>query len=63
MTYDVVYSPRSRRDLENIRSFVAADAADVKVADRLVSDILDVCDKLAKLPERFPIILTPGSGE
>ena len=50
----VRYSPRSRRDLANIRDFIAAGAENRQVADQYIASLLDACDALALLPERYP---------
>jgi plasmid stabilization system protein ParE len=50
----VVYAPRSRRDLGNIRNFIAAESGSRLVADHYLARLLDACDSLAILPERYP---------
>ncbi len=52
MTYRIVYSPRSRGDLERIRAYLT-EAADTTLANRFVDQLLDACDTLRTLPERF----------
>ena len=52
-TYQVVFSSRSRRDLEAIRAFVARETGDAAIAGRLLMHLLDACDSLAKLPQRY----------
>jgi plasmid stabilization system protein ParE len=51
----VRYSPRSRRDLESIRDFIVAESKDRQVADHYIARLLDACDALALLPERYPL--------
>jgi plasmid stabilization system protein ParE len=53
MTYRVVYSPRSRRDIEHIRSYLAAETADAELAQHFIERLLETCDTLRTLPERF----------
>jgi len=50
----VIHAPRSRRDLENIRNFIAAESGSRQVADQYITRLLDACDALAILPERYP---------
>jgi plasmid stabilization system protein ParE len=49
----VRYSPRSQRDLANIRDFIVAEAGNQQVADHYIARLLDACDALATLPERY----------
>ena len=51
----VSYSPRSCRDFQNIRDFIVAESKDRQAADLYLRRLLDACDSLASLPERFPI--------
>lgn len=53
MIYRVIYAPRSRRDLEKIHSYLAAEASDRAVADRAMVQVLEAGDGLRLLPERF----------
>lgn len=53
MTYRVVYSPRSRRDLEQVRDYLVAETNDLALANRFIEQLLDACDTLRTLPERF----------
>jgi plasmid stabilization system protein ParE len=55
MTYRVVYSRRSQRDLDNIFEWVAQDSGEVETARRLIARILDGCDSLFSFPERFAV--------
>ena len=48
----VIYSPRSRRDLEQIRASIAADSETDAV--RFVGQLLEACEQLRSLPQRFP---------
>ena len=54
MIHRVVFSPRSRRDLEKIRDYIAAESANMETADRWIAQLLDTCERLRTLPERFP---------
>ena len=49
----VIYSPRCRRDLENIRDYIAVESGNRQTADQYVARLLDACDTLAILPERY----------
>lgn len=51
--YRVVFSFRTQRDLEAIRAFVAQDSGDQATADRILRQLLDACDSLARLPLRY----------
>jgi len=53
MTYRVIYSPRSRRDLEKIHSYLVAETTDRTIADRALAQLLGAGDALELLPERF----------
>jgi plasmid stabilization system protein ParE len=50
----VIYAPRSRRDFECIRTFIATESGSTQVADQYVARLLDACDALAVLPDRYP---------
>ena len=54
MNLRVTYSPRSRRDLEKIRAWIARDSGSLETADRFIRQLLDSADTLETLPERFP---------
>jgi plasmid stabilization system protein ParE len=51
----ICYSPRSLRDLEKIRAYLAKESGDRKVANHFIGSILDECEFLAVLPERYPV--------
>jgi plasmid stabilization system protein ParE len=53
MTYRIIYSPRSRRDLERIHSYLVAETTDRPLADRTIVLLLEAGDSLKRLPERF----------
>ncbi|MDR3406593.1 MAG: type II toxin-antitoxin system RelE/ParE family toxin [Chthoniobacter sp.] len=55
MTYRVVYSPRSERDLEKIRTWIVGESASVATATRFLGQLFDACDSLAALPQRFAV--------
>ena len=54
------YSPRSLRDLEKIRAFITKESGSRDVADRFLNSLLDECEFLVVLPERYPTY-RPGS--
>jgi len=54
MTHRVLYSRRSRRDLEKIRIYIANESANADTADPFIRQLLDACDSLKDLPARFP---------
>ena len=49
----VIYSPRSYRDLKKICEFIAAESGSQQVAHSYIARLLDACDALAILPERY----------
>lgn len=53
MTHRIVFSPRSRRDLENIRAYLAAESETPALAIGYLGRLLDACDSLKVLPARF----------
>jgi plasmid stabilization system protein ParE len=55
MIWRIVFSPRSRLDLEKIREWIVEEAQSEEVADRLVHTLLDACDALATFPERYAV--------
>jgi plasmid stabilization system protein ParE len=55
MTYRVIYSPRSQRDLEKIHAWIADESGRSTIADRFIGQLLDACDSLAMLPQRFAV--------
>jgi toxin ParE1/3/4 len=55
MTYRVVYSPRSRRDLERIRDWIVGESQSLATAAKFIGSLFDACDSLGTLPERFAI--------
>jgi plasmid stabilization system protein ParE len=50
----VLYSPRSRRDLSGIRDFIQTKSGNAEVADSFIVRMLDACEALHILPERYP---------
>jgi plasmid stabilization system protein ParE len=50
----VRYSPRSQRDLAAIRDFIVAETGDRASTDYYIARLLDACDALAILPQRYP---------
>jgi plasmid stabilization system protein ParE len=53
MKYRIVYSPRSRRDLDKIRRWIATESGSFTAAARFIAELFDACDSLRTLPERF----------
>jgi len=53
MGYRVVISPRSGRDIEGIRTWIAAESQNPEVSTRFIRQLLNACMKLASHPERF----------
>ena len=51
----ILYSPRSLRDLAAIRDFITEESGNRKVADNYIVRLLDACDSLASLPERYSL--------
>ena len=54
MTYQVTYSPRSRRDLEKIHAYISRESGSAETAARFLRRLLEECDALETLPQRFP---------
>jgi len=48
------------RDLEGIRAYIAKESGSIVVANRFLASLLDECDSLVVLPERYPTY-RPGS--
>jgi toxin ParE1/3/4 len=55
MKYRVLYSPRSRRDLEKIRDYIASQSGDPAIADQFLGKVFDACSTLGALPFRFAV--------
>ena len=55
MKFRILYSPRSRRDLEKIRDYIASQSASPVTADRFLDQLLDACGALSTLPFRFAL--------
>ena len=53
MSHRVLYSRRSRRDLEKIRTYIADESGNADTADRFIRQLLDAGDSLENLPARF----------
>ena len=47
---EVFYSPLSRRDLDDIYSYISVELANQSSAAEIVADILDAADNLASFP-------------
>ena len=54
MRFRVEYAPRTARDLVQIRAYIAKESKSQQPADRFITRVLDACDALETLPERFP---------
>jgi len=52
--FRVEYAPRSARDLAKIRDYIIEESRSRETADRYITRLLDECEKLDILPERFP---------
>lgn len=63
MIYRIIYSPRSRRDLERIHSYLVAETSDRRLANRAIVFLLDAGDSLERLLEALRITLMQGVGE
>jgi plasmid stabilization system protein ParE len=49
----IIYAARTRRDLEIIHAFIAEESQNQMVADHFISRLLDACETLETLPDRF----------
>jgi plasmid stabilization system protein ParE len=49
----VRFSPRSRRDLERIRAYIAAESDSQPTADRFLGRLINSCEALEIFPERY----------
>ena len=54
MKFRVEYAPRSARDLGKIRDYLIEESRSRETADRFLTRLLDACETLDTLPERFP---------
>ena len=54
MRLRIEYSPRSVRDLNRIRTYIMEESESEVTAVRFIARLLDACDTLHTLPERFP---------
>lgn len=54
MKYRVRYAPRSRRDLERIRDYLTAESKSLEIAQKWIATLLNACDALDTLPQRYP---------
>lgn len=54
MRFRVEYAPRSARDLARIRAYIVKESQSPATADRFIARLLDACEALHTLPERFP---------
>ena len=54
MKFRVEYAPRTLRDFIGIRDFIIEESAGHQIAERFFSRLLDACETLSSLPERFP---------
>ena len=49
----VLYAPRTQRDLQIIRQHIEAESRSREIACQFLVRLLDACDALAILPERY----------
>ena len=54
MRFRVEYAPRSTRDLAKVRDYIIEESRSRETADRYLNRLLDACETLDFLPERFP---------
>ena len=54
MRFRVEYAPRSTRDLAKTRDDIIKESRSRETADRYLNRLLDACETLDSLPERFP---------
>jgi len=52
--FRVEYAPRSTRDLAKIRDHIIQESRSRETAERYLTRLLDACETLDTLPERFP---------
>jgi len=55
MTYRIVYSPRSRRDLEGIWDYITSQSESPATADRFLDQLFNACVTLRAFPFRFAV--------
>ena len=55
MRYQLVYSPRSSRDLDKIRRWITDESGSATIASRFLAQLFDACDSLRRLPHRFAV--------
>ena len=54
MSFRVVFSARSDRDLSEIEAFITRESASAATARNLLSRLYNACLSLEDFPERFP---------
>ena len=54
MKFHVEYALRSARKLGKIRDYLIEESRSRETADRFLTQLLDACETLDSLPERFP---------
>ena len=54
MRFRVEYAPRSAKDFVRIRAYIVKESKSEQTADRFIARLLEACDALDALPERFP---------
>ncbi|MEO6787039.1 MAG: type II toxin-antitoxin system RelE/ParE family toxin, partial [Chthoniobacteraceae bacterium] len=54
MKFRVEYAPRIARDRGKIRDYLIEESGSLETADRFLTRLLDACETLDSLPERFP---------
>ena len=50
----LILTPRSLRDLDQIREYISKESGSREIADRFLIRLLDRCNTLAVLPNRYP---------
>lgn len=53
MTYKVYFSDKSREDLSNIHFYISVIENLPDTADRFIDRLVEACDSLSFMPERF----------
>jgi plasmid stabilization system protein ParE len=50
----LILTPRSVRDLDQIREYITQESGSREAADKFLGRLLDRCNALAVLPNRYP---------
>lgn len=54
MSFRIEYAPRSTRDLADTRDYIIKESRSLETAERHITRLLEACETLTNLPERFP---------